>query len=79
MGADVIVMAADHHDAVLAQTSHLPHLLAYTLVDVLAGFGDGREVFDYAAGGLGISLALRRQTQKCGATYSCPIRRRCSD
>jgi 3-phosphoshikimate 1-carboxyvinyltransferase len=51
MGADVIVMAADHHDAVLAQTSHLPHLLAYTLVDVLAGFGDGREVFDYAAGG----------------------------
>ncbi len=51
MGADVIEMAADHHDAVLAQTSHLPHLLAYTLVDVLAGFGDGREVFDYAAGG----------------------------
>ena len=51
MGADVVEMAADHHDAVLAQTSHLPHLLAYTLVDVLAGFGDGREVFDYAAGG----------------------------
>ena len=51
MGADVIEMAADHHDAVLAQTSHLPHLLAYTLVDVLAEFGDGREVFDYAAGG----------------------------
>ena len=51
MGADVIEMAADRHDAVLGQTSHLPHLLAYTLVDVLAGFGDGLEVFDYAAGG----------------------------
>ena len=49
--ADVIVMTVEHHDDILAQTSHLPHLLAYTLVDVLAGFGDEREVFDYAAGG----------------------------
>ncbi|MGB1538666.1 MAG: prephenate dehydrogenase [Pseudomonadales bacterium] len=49
--AEVIVMGVAHHDDILAQTSHLPHLLAYTLVDVLAGFGDEREVFDYAAGG----------------------------
>ena len=51
LGAEVVSMTIDHHDDVLAQTSHLPHLLAYTLVDVLAGFGDEREVFEYAAGG----------------------------
>ena len=51
LGAEVVQMSVDHHDDVLAQTSHLPHLLAYTLVDVLAGFGDEREVFEYAAGG----------------------------
>ena len=51
LGAEVVEMSVAHHDDVLAQTSHLPHLLAYTLVDVLAGFGDEREVFEYAAGG----------------------------
>ena len=51
LGAEVVVMSVAHHDDILAQTSHLPHLLAYTLVDVLAGFGDEREVFEYAAGG----------------------------
>jgi prephenate dehydrogenase len=51
LGAEVVEMSVAHHDHVLAQTSHLPHLLAYTLVDVLAGFGDEREVFEYAAGG----------------------------
>lgn len=51
LGAQVVEMSVAHHDDVLAQTSHLPHLLAYTLVDVLAGFGDEREVFEYAAGG----------------------------
>ena len=32
-GAEVVDMGVRHHDAVLAATSHLPHLLAYTLVD----------------------------------------------
>jgi prephenate dehydrogenase len=40
-----------HHDAVLAATSHLPHLLAYSLVDTLARLDEHDEVFDYAAGG----------------------------
>jgi prephenate dehydrogenase len=40
-----------HHDAVLAATSHLPHMLAYTLVDTLARLDDRAEVFRYAAGG----------------------------
>lgn len=51
LGSEVIQMDAAHHDQVLAQTSHLPHLLAYTLVDTLSNQPDGREIFQYAAGG----------------------------
>jgi prephenate dehydrogenase len=36
---------------VLAATSHLPHLLAFALVESLARLQDQREVFEYAAGG----------------------------
>lgn len=51
VGANVLVMDPAHHDEVLAATSHLPHLLAYTLVDCLANMQDNREIFRYAAGG----------------------------
>jgi len=51
LGADVVRMSVSHHDNVLAQTSHLPHLLAYALVDTLSAGGDSLEVFEYAAGG----------------------------
>lgn len=51
LGAEVTTMTVAHHDAVLAQTSHLPHLLAYALVDTLSRQGDSLEVFQYAAGG----------------------------
>ena len=50
-GADVVEMEPVHHDAVLAATSHLPHVLAYTLVESLVRLGDEGEVFEYAAGG----------------------------
>jgi prephenate dehydrogenase len=50
-GAEVECMSAEHHDHVLAATSHLPHLLAFTLVDSLARMDESREVFRYAAGG----------------------------
>jgi prephenate dehydrogenase len=50
-GAEVIAMDPVHHDSVLAATSHLPHVLAFTLVDTLARLGDRDEVFEYAAGG----------------------------
>ncbi|MDH5572006.1 MAG: prephenate dehydrogenase/arogenate dehydrogenase family protein [Gammaproteobacteria bacterium] len=50
-GAEVIEMDVEHHDEVLAATSHLPHMLAYTLVDTLARMDDSQEIFDYAAGG----------------------------
>ncbi len=50
-GAEVVDMEIAHHDEVLAATSHLPHVLAYTLVDTLARMEDRREIFRYAAGG----------------------------
>jgi 3-phosphoshikimate 1-carboxyvinyltransferase len=51
LGADVESMAVEHHDQVLAATSHLPHLLAFTLVDSLAKRSENLEIFRYAAGG----------------------------
>jgi prephenate dehydrogenase len=50
-GALVEEMDAAHHDRVLAATSHLPHMLAYALVDSLSRLDDRDEVFRYAAGG----------------------------
>jgi len=50
-GAEVLEMDAGHHDRVLAATSHLPHLLAFSLVDTLAKMDDKEEIFAYAAGG----------------------------
>ncbi len=50
-GAEVVTMTVEHHDTVLAATSHLPHLLAYALVDMLARLEDSHEIFAYAAGG----------------------------
>ncbi|MEC8523598.1 MAG: bifunctional prephenate dehydrogenase/3-phosphoshikimate 1-carboxyvinyltransferase [Pseudomonadota bacterium] len=51
VGADIEHMSVDHHDEVLAATSHLPHLLAYSLVDTLANSHENKEIFNYAAGG----------------------------
>lgn len=50
-GAEVLVMPVARHDEVLAATSHLPHLIAFSLVDTLAGEDDNKEIFRYAAGG----------------------------
>jgi cyclohexadieny/prephenate dehydrogenase len=53
MGAKVEIMTPDHHDLVLAITSHLPHLIAYTIVgtaDELAQVTSS-EVIKFSAGG----------------------------
>jgi prephenate dehydrogenase len=50
-GAAVTHMDVRHHDEVLAATSHLPHMLAYSLVDSLARMKENDEIFRYAAGG----------------------------
>jgi len=64
LGSDVEVMEAEHHDRVLAITSHLPHLIAYTIVETAADLENElkaqvqdedvvttREVIKYSAGG----------------------------
>ena len=51
VGAEVVNLDVKHHDEVLAATSHLPHMLAYALVDCLAGMQERDEIFKYAAGG----------------------------
>jgi len=50
-GARVTRLDPEEHDAVLAAVSHLPHLLAYALVQDIAGRGNAEQLFSYAAGG----------------------------
>ncbi|WP_110685287.1 bifunctional prephenate dehydrogenase/3-phosphoshikimate 1-carboxyvinyltransferase [Salinicola aestuarinus] len=50
-GAQVLEMSMAEHDQVLARTSHLPHLLAFSLVDTLARQDARLDIFRYAAGG----------------------------
>lgn len=50
-GAEVVCMPVQTHDRMLAMTSHLPHLLAFGLVDMLASAPDHDETLRYAAGG----------------------------
>jgi len=53
IGANVELMDATHHDLVLAVTSHLPHLIAYTIVGTASDLEDvtQSEVIKYSAGG----------------------------
>ena len=53
LGANVEFMDADHHDLVLAVTSHAPHLIAYTMVGVAEDLGKvtDSEVIKYSAAG----------------------------
>lgn len=50
-GASVETMDAEHHDKVLAATSHLPHVLAFGLVHCLENMDDVEDIFRFAAGG----------------------------
>lgn len=51
VGAEVLSMSVEEHDEVLGATSHLPHVIAYSLVDTLAQDIHNPNVFRYAAGG----------------------------
>ena len=50
-GGEVERMTVEHHDRILAATSHLPHMLAFSLVSHLSKMSDQDEIFSYAAGG----------------------------
>lgn len=51
LGSAVSIMDHSRHDAILAATSHLPHILAFALVDMLGHKDEQTEIFKYAAGG----------------------------
>ncbi len=50
-GARVSELPADEHDAMLAAVSHLPHLLAFALVDEFAARPNGERIFSFSGGG----------------------------
>lgn len=50
-GAEVLNLDVENHDTILAATSHLPHMLAYALVDCLSRMQERDEIFKFAAGG----------------------------
>jgi cyclohexadieny/prephenate dehydrogenase len=52
-GMHVVTMSADHHDKVLAMTSHLPHLIAYTIVGTATNLEESlkSEVIEFSASG----------------------------
>ncbi len=50
-GAEVVNMTVAQHDAILAATSHLPHILAFALVDALSRSELSDDIFRFAAGG----------------------------
>ncbi len=50
-GAEVISLSATQHDQVLAAVSHLPHVLAYGLVHMIAMQPNAEQLFEFAAGG----------------------------
>jgi len=50
-GANLVTMDVETHDRILSATSHMPHILAYALVDHLARQPDSGQHFDLAAGG----------------------------
>lgn len=51
LGAEVVTMDATTHDNILAKTSHLPHVLAYVLVNTLLAQPNVDSIFEFAAGG----------------------------
>ena len=51
VGAKVITMSLTEHDAIFAKTSHLPHVIAFTLVNFLNQQGEKEDLFEMAAAG----------------------------
>ena len=51
-GARIVQLDAREHDAIFAAVSHLPHVLAFALVNALARRPDAKKLFGYSGGGL---------------------------
>ena len=51
LGSNVVLLDPKKHDSILAKTSHLPHAIAYALMDFLFNNFD-RDTFNYSGGRL---------------------------
>ena len=64
-------MAPDHHDKVLAVTSHLPHLIAYTIVGTATELGEDlqSEVVAYSVLAQAVELVTRSAQYRPGHAH----------
>ncbi|GFO82896.1 MAG: hypothetical protein A49_25230 [Methyloceanibacter sp.] len=78
LGSTVETMTPEHHDIVLAITSHIPHLIAYNIVGTAADLEDvtQSEVIKFSAGAFATSRASPPPIRSCGATCSSTTRTR---
>jgi prephenate dehydrogenase len=77
-GAQVCTMDAARHDRIFAAVSHLPHLLAFAVVDAFAARVDADDIFRFAASGFATSPASPAARPRCGGTFRLPTAMRCS-
>ena len=57
LGSNIVVLDAEMHDQIFAYTSHLPHLVAYALLNTLKGL-EQDDLSNFSGGGLGEFLRL---------------------
>ena len=71
LGMFVDIMSPEMHDLVLATISHLPHLVAFNLVDTASKLENKKnyEVTKYAAGDFLIIRGLHHRIQSCGEMF----------
>ncbi len=72
IGSNVEIMTPEHHDLVLAITSHVPHLIAYNIVGTAADMEavtEG-EVIKFSAGGFRDFTPSPLRIRRCGGMCS---------
>ena len=72
-GAEVVTLDPDYHDEVLAATSHLPHMLAYTLVDTLGVCSSAMRYSGLRPAGFATSPGSPPAIRRCGTISVSPI------
>lgn len=79
-GANVEIMSAEHHDLVLAVTSHVPHLIAYTIVGTAFDLQlvTNRKFSNIRPAAFAILRGSPHPIRRCGAISFCTTRRPCS-
>jgi len=77
IGCHVTSMSPESHDAAFAAVSHLPHLLAFSLINAITGQPQGKEFLSWPAPAFATSPASQPASPTSGATSCSPIARSC--